>query len=200
MFRSLCFFVVLSLFFACGDESAATTVDPDTPTDVSTYAPPAAPTDRAETEVEKLARNSLVDTDVAARVQRSLRNAAAHIQAAEGAVPNLNQTKVTVQNGCTVSFFNTRADGVAEEYRMNLNDFDYQSGLELRADNGVDVLYPGIVFNTRNREQTIQRFENGVSMGRTAAFPLTLDTRERVQDATGELITAIRICQDPDFR
>ena len=192
--------ILLSVALACGNDDAADRTTATDPTDVSNYAPPAAPAGKAETRLEQLERNSIDDTDTELRIQRALHNALDHIRAAEPAVADLNDVRITAKDACSVSVFNTRADGVEQEYRMNLGDFDYVNGLELRADNGADVPHPGIGFFTKGREQTIQLYENGIAMGRTAEFPLVLDTRERVQEAVGDLLIAMRICQDPDFR
>ena len=164
--------------------------------DVTTYVVPAAPTDKTETELDRLKRTAIVDEDKDLRVKRALKKVVNAMQAAAPAVPSLNDPRIEVE-GCTMRFFNTRADGVATTYDIDLNTIDYTNGLRLLADDGVDQKFPAIGFGTKGKTNDIQVYENGVAMQRQREWIMELDTRERVQQAAGDLILALRICQDP---
>ena len=195
---------LLLLLFCAGlvltacDEPSGRAALPDN--DVRTYVTPAAPTDRQETISDSLRRVSLDNSDVDGRVKRVLQRALSNISAAEPVLKDLNQVRITADPGCRVSYFNTRPDGVVTELRMNLNDFDYRQGLRLKADDGPERPYPGIGFLTKGEADKIEVYENGVKMQDAHEWELILDTRERVQQTAGDIILAMRICQDPEFQ
>ena len=187
---------ILSCFSCALIGCAADTVADET--DVTTYAPPPAQPGKVETRLEGLKRNAIDDTDIDLRVKRILKRVVDNMSAAAPNVPELRDPKIT-GTGCQFNYSFTRANGVRTEYRMNLNDFDHERGLNLMADDGVTRLLPGIGFSTRGSQPLIQVYENGVAMAPRKEWVVELDTRERVQEVAGSLIMAMRICQDPDF-